>query len=61
MSNSTNIHTKINTIFNQLLINFINKYSEKWEWKYLSANPNITMEVIETYPTMPWDWEYIYQ
>ena len=30
---------------------FIEKYPDKpWDWRLISANPNITMEFIEKYP-----------
>ena len=38
----------------------IKKYSNKpWKWYFISANPNITMEIIEKYPDKPWNWQYI--
>ena len=27
-----------------------------WDWRYISKNPNITMEIIEKYPDKPWNW-----
>ncbi len=30
-----------------------------WNWRYLSHNPNITIEDIISNPDKPWDWEYI--
>ena len=29
------------------------------ELEYISANSNITMEIIEKYPDKPWDWNFI--
>ena len=38
----------------------INKYSDKpWDWKWISINPNLTMEIINKYSDKPWDWENI--
>jgi len=35
----------------------IERYPEKpWDWKYISFNPNITMEIIEKNPGKPWNW-----
>ena len=32
----------------------IEKYPNKlWDWNWISANPNITMEMIEKYPMQP--------
>ena len=36
------------------------KYPDKpWNWKYISQNPNLTMEMIEKNSDKPWDWKYI--
>jgi hypothetical protein len=36
---------------------FILNHPEKdWDWKELSANPNITLEIIEKYIDKPWNW-----
>ena len=37
----------------KLLLNFPNK---PWEWRWISENPNITMDTIQKYPDKPWDW-----
>ena len=38
----------------------IEKYPYKpWNWKYMSQNPNLTMEIIEKYPDKPWKWNWI--
>ncbi len=35
----------------------VEKYPNKpWDWRGISWNPNITMEVIEKYPDKPWKW-----
>jgi len=34
---------------------FICKYSHKVDWKNISQNPNITMEVIENHTDKPWN------
>jgi hypothetical protein len=31
----------------------------KWCWKWVSANPSITMEIIRNNRDIPWDFEYI--
>jgi hypothetical protein len=33
--------------------------NKPWDWNAISYNPNITMEIIESYPDMPWDWNSI--
>ena len=38
----------------------IEKHPEKpWDWRSISDNPNLTMEIIEKHPEKPWDWKYI--
>ena len=32
-----------------------------WNWKWLSLNPNITMNDILAYPDKPWDWGWLSQ
>ena len=40
-----------------ILMHLTNKYkNRKWNWTFISKNPNITMEIIEEYPNKPWDW-----
>jgi len=35
------------------LVKLILRYPDKpWTWDYLSENPNITMGIIERYPTL---------
>ena len=43
--------------------NFLMKYENKinWNWKCISQNPNITMEMIEKYIDKPWSWVGISQ
>jgi hypothetical protein len=39
-----------------LLEELILKYPYKsWDWHYVSCNPNISMELIEAHPELPWD------
>ena len=30
-----------------------------WNWYWLSANPNITMEIVAANPDAPWDWSWL--
>src|SRR5271155_4168072 len=40
----------------------INKYpDEKWNWYWISTNPNITWEIISGNPDNPWNWNGISQ
>ena len=39
--------------------NLIEKYKYKWNYKYLSFNPNLTEEFILKYPNKNWDIEYL--
>ena len=40
----------------------LEKYpNERWDWKRMSRNPNLTMDIIEKYPNKPWNWESISQ
>ena len=41
--------------------NFIMKYEDKLDWKHISCNRNITMEIIEKYTNKPWNWYGISQ
>ena len=41
---------------------WLEKYpDEAWDWRGISKNPNITMDIIEKYPNKPWDWWWISQ
>ena len=41
---------------------FIEKnLNKRWNWCYISRNPNITMEFIEKYQDKPWNWYCISQ
>ena len=57
-----NIYLKFSEInmetnWNQYFFDFIVKHIyENWQWKGLSQNPNITMDIVETNPDKPWDW-----
>jgi hypothetical protein len=33
--------------------------TKPWDWHSISRNPNITMKIIEKYPTKPWNWTVI--
>ena len=39
----------------KLLLEFPDK---PWNWKELSRNPNITLEIVEANPDKPWNWYY---
>ena len=40
----------------------INHFPDKrWDWGYISSNPNITMEDIVNNPDKQWDWRTISQ
>ena len=42
------------------LIKLIEKFPEKkWNWFYISSNPNVTMEYIEKHPEKDWHWDII--
>ena len=42
------------------LMNLIEKYPDKpWDWRVISSNPNLTIEMIEKYPDKPWNWKGI--
>jgi hypothetical protein len=30
-----------------------------WNWNWISANPNLTIEYVETHPEKDWDWHKI--
>jgi DNA-dependent RNA polymerase auxiliary subunit epsilon len=41
-----------------MLEKLLEKYPDKpWNWRWISKNPNLTMEFIEKNPDKPWDWE----
>lgn len=44
-----------------LMIGTVMKYIDKypWDWKGISANPNLILEWIQTYPNNPWNWSSI--
>jgi hypothetical protein len=38
-------------------INFIQSLLvDYWNWNWLSSNPNITMDMVLSYPKLPWNW-----
>jgi hypothetical protein len=44
------------------LLNIINDNpNKKWDWEFISSNPNITWEIIEANLDLPWSWDYISQ
>ena len=41
-------------------LEFINANPDKpWDWRWISKNPNLTMETINANPDKPWDWQWI--
>ena len=48
-----------NCIEKYISFNLIEKYKYKWNYWYLSYNPNITEEFILKYPYQNWDIEYL--
>ena len=32
---------------------------DKWDWDYLSKNPNITFETVQNNPDKPWNWMWL--
>ena len=49
------VYRKMNT-----LTYLLEKYPDKpWNWRWISMNPNITVDFIEKHPDKPWDWEGI--
>jgi hypothetical protein len=30
-----------------------------WQWDWLSLNPNITFDMVQSYPDKSWDWDYL--
>jgi hypothetical protein len=39
---------------------YILKHPEiKWDYIGLSANPNITWEIVDAYPDKPWDYKHL--
>ena len=38
----------------------LEKYPNKpWDWSYITANSNITIDFIEKHMDKPWDWDWI--
>ena len=38
----------------------LNRFPDKpWNWKGISRNPNVTMDMIERHPDKPWHWDYV--
>ena len=54
-----NINKYIQRKWEEYYWNFICKYSHKVDWKNISSNPNITIEIIGNNPDKPWDWVFI--
>ena len=45
------------TNWNKYWFKFIANNTDKpWNWRGLSQNLNITMEIVQQYPDKPWDW-----
>ena len=56
----SNLYKYYEKQFNLSYWNFINDNLDKpWEWKYLTSNPNITMNIIEKNLDKNWNWKYI--
>ena len=48
------------TNWNQYFFDFIQTHLDKhWDWKLLSSNPNITMDIVEANPNKPWNWQWL--
>ena len=57
---SKNVKEKIKKRVQNHLWLLIKKFPEKnWDWRDISRNPNITMEIITDNPDKPWDWYYV--
>ena len=52
LSNNSNITWECTN--NRFITNIPNT---SYNWNYLSVNPNITLDIIETNMEKPWDWE----
>ena len=51
------LETLARNIVGKKLLNLIeNNPDKKWDWRKLSGNPNITMDIIRENPDKPWDW-----
>jgi hypothetical protein len=37
----------------------ISNLNKPLNWRYLSANKNITWDIIISNPNIPWDWQYV--
>ena len=44
---------------NDLLILLYLFPDKPWNWNGLSANPNITWEIVQENPDKPWDWSWL--
>ena len=53
------VNKLIQSKMNERFMTFITTNTTKLDWTEISANPNITMEMIIANPTMPWDWAEI--
>ena len=54
------IETNMETNWNQYFFDFIQTHLDKhWDWKLLSSNPNITMDIVEANPNKPWNWQWL--
>ena len=51
-------NTDIN-VENYIPFNLIEKYLDKWDYYYLSKNPNLTEKIILKYPNQNWDIKYL--
>lgn len=57
---SRNVYYKVEAKYVNHLTKLIQLYpNANWDWKYVSANANITMEFVVSNPGMPWDFKAI--
>ena len=50
----------MNKNWNYYYFNFILANPDKpWNWRQLSRNPNITMEIVSANPDKPWNWYWL--
>jgi len=50
----------IRSLVGKQLLSFIFSHPDMpWDWRGISVNHTITMEMIEAHPDKPWDWYWI--
>ncbi len=42
--------------WSEYYLKFVLKYADKLDWGWISENPNIIMDIMETYPDELWNW-----